>query len=134
MTASHRIDSTDQPHAHRRSLYAVVTSGLKVMIDGCSGLRLFWKVIFPLLRPVVITVIVTSSVIIYNDFQNPLYFLPGQHNTTVQLTLYNFQGQFNTQWNLLFMDVLLITIPPLVMFMFFNRKIVAGLTAGAIKG
>lgn len=104
------------------------------MIDGCSGLRLFWKVIFPLLRPVVITVIVISSVIIYNDFQNPLYFLPGQDNTTVQLTLYNFQGQFSTQWNLLFMDVLLITIPPLVMFMFFNRKIVAGLTAGAIKG
>jgi raffinose/stachyose/melibiose transport system permease protein len=104
------------------------------MIDGCSGLRLFWKVIFPLLRPVVITVIVTSSVIIYNDFQNPLYFLPGQDNTTVQLTLYNFQGQFNTQWNLLFMDVLLITIPPLVMFMFFNRKIVSGLTAGAVKG
>ena len=84
--------------------------------------------------PVVITVIVTSSVIIYNDFQNPLYFLPGKDNATVQLTLYNFRGQFNTQWNLLFMDVLLITIPPLIMFMFFSRKIVAGLTAGAIKG
>jgi raffinose/stachyose/melibiose transport system permease protein len=104
------------------------------MIDGCSGMGLYFKVIFPLLRPVVITVVVTSSVIIYNDFQNPLYFLPGRDNTTVQLTLYNFQGQFNTQWNLLFMDVVLITIPPLVMFMFFNRKIVAGLTAGAIKG
>lgn len=104
------------------------------MIDGCSGLRLFWKVIFPLLRPVVITVVVTSSVIIYNDFQNPLYFLPGNDNTTVQLTLYNFQGQFSTEWNLLFMDVLLITVPPLIMFMFFNRKIVSGLTAGAIKG
>jgi raffinose/stachyose/melibiose transport system permease protein len=103
------------------------------MIDGCSGARLFFKVIFPLLRPVVITVIVTGSVIIYNDFQNPLYFLPGADNATVQLTLYNFQSQFNTQWNLLFMDVLLITIPPLIMFMFFNRKIVAGLTAGAIK-
>ena len=103
------------------------------MIDGCSGTRTFFKVIFPLLRPVVITVIVTSSVIIYNDFQNPLYFLPGADNTTVQLTLYNFQSQFNTQWNLLFMDVLLITIPPLIMFMFFNRKILAGLTAGAVK-
>lgn len=104
------------------------------MIDGCSGSRLFTKVVFPLLRPVIMTVIITGSVIIYNDFQNPLYFLPGRDNATVQLTLYNFQGQFNTEWNLLFMDVLLITIPPLVMFMFFNRKIVAGLTAGAIKG
>jgi multiple sugar transport system permease protein len=103
------------------------------MIDGCSGFKLFVRVIFPLLRPVTITVIVTTSIIIYNDFVNPLYFLPGSENATVQLTLYNFQGQFNTQWNLLFTDVLLITIPPLVMFMLFNRKIVSGLTAGAIK-
>ena len=47
------------------------------MIDGCSGLSLFFRVIFPLLRPVMITVIVTASVVIYNDFVNPLYFLPG---------------------------------------------------------
>ena len=90
--------------------------------------------IFPLLRPVTITVIVTASIIIYNDFVNPLYFLPGSDNATVQLTLYNFQSQFNTQWNLLFTDVLLITIPPLIMFMLFNRKIVSGLTAGALRG
>jgi raffinose/stachyose/melibiose transport system permease protein len=104
------------------------------MIDGCSGLSLFFRVIFPLLRPVTITVIVTASVAIYNDFVNPLYFLPGSDNATVQLTLYNFQSQFNTQWNLLFMDVLLITVPALIMFMIFNRRIVAGLTTGAVKG
>jgi raffinose/stachyose/melibiose transport system permease protein len=104
------------------------------MIDGCTGFSLFFRVIFPLLRPVTITVIVTTSIIIYNDFVNPLYFLPGSENATVQLTLYNFQGQYLTQWNLLFTDVLLITIPPLILFMLFNRKIVSGLTAGALKG
>jgi len=104
------------------------------MIDGCTSFTLYRRVVFPLLRPVIITVIVTASVAIYNDFVNPLYFLPGSDNPTVQLTLYNFQSQFNTRWNLLFMDVLLITIPPLIMFILFNRKIVAGLTAGAIKG
>ena len=65
---------------------------------------------------------------IFNDFINPLYFLPGNKNATVQLTLFNFQSQFNTQYNLLFMNILLITIPPLIMFIFFNRQIVAGLT------
>ncbi|MDF2731625.1 MAG: transporter permease subunit [Desertimonas sp.] len=104
------------------------------MIDGCTGLALFFRVVFPLLRPVTITVILTASVAIYNDFVNPLYFLPGSDNATVQLTLYNFQSQFNTQWNLLFMDVLLITVPALIMFIIFNRKIVAGLTTGAVKG
>jgi raffinose/stachyose/melibiose transport system permease protein len=104
------------------------------VIDGCSGLDLFVRVIFPLLRPVMITVIITTSIIIYNDFVNPLYFLPGSENATVQLTLYNFQGQYNTQWNLLFTDVLLVTVPPLIMFVAFNRKIVSGLTVGALRG
>ena len=103
------------------------------MIDGCTGLNLFFRVILPLLRPVVITVILTASEAIYNDFVNPLYFLPGSDNATVQLTLYNFQSQFNTQWHLLFTDVLLITVPALIMFMIFNRRIVAGLS-GAVKG
>jgi raffinose/stachyose/melibiose transport system permease protein len=104
------------------------------LIDGCTGLGLYFRVIFPLLRPVTITVIVTASVAIYNDFVNPLYFTPGSENATVQLTLFNFQSQFSTQWNLLFMDVLLITVPALIMFMLFNRRIVAGLTTGAVKG
>jgi raffinose/stachyose/melibiose transport system permease protein len=104
------------------------------IIDGAGPLRLFFKVIFPLLKSVTITVIVTQSVFVFNDFTNPLYFLPGDENATVQLTLFNYQSQFNTQYHLLFADILLITIPPLIMFMFFNRKIVAGLTAGAVKG
>jgi raffinose/stachyose/melibiose transport system permease protein len=104
------------------------------IVDGASPMTLFFRVIFPLIRPAVITVVVVSSVLIYNDFVNPLYFLPGDENATVQLTLFNFQSQFLTQWNLLFMDVLLITIPPLIMFIFFSRKIVSGLAAGAVKG
>jgi raffinose/stachyose/melibiose transport system permease protein len=104
------------------------------IIDGASPLRLFVHVIFPLLRPAVITVIVVASVAIYNDFVNPLYFLPGNENATAQLTLFAFQSQFNTRWNLLFADVLLITIPPLVMFIFFQRQIVSGMAAGAVKG
>ena len=104
------------------------------IIDGASSSALFFKVVLPLMRPVLITLIVTSSVAIYNDFVNPLYFTPGSDSATVQLTLFNFQSQFSSQWNLLFMDVLLITIPPLIMFIFFNRKIVEGMTAGAVKG
>ncbi|SNT55522.1 raffinose/stachyose/melibiose transport system permease protein [Asanoa hainanensis] len=104
------------------------------IIDGASPFRLFFRVIFPLLRSVAITVIVVQSVTVFNDFVNPLYFLPGDQNATVQLTLYNFSSQFTSQYNLLFMNILLITIPPLIMFMFFNRRIVAGMTSGAIKG
>ena len=104
------------------------------VIDGAGPLRLFFRVIFPLLRSVVVTVIVVQLVAVFNDFTNPLYFLPGEKNATVQLTLFNFQSQFTTQYNLLFMNILLITIPPLIVYLFFNRQIVAGMTAGAVKG
>ncbi len=103
-------------------------------IDGARPLRVFFSVIFPLLKSVTITVIVVQSVTVFNDFVNPLYFLPGDENATVQLTLFNFQSQYATSYHLLFADILLITIPPLIMFMFFNRRIVDGLTAGAVKG
>jgi raffinose/stachyose/melibiose transport system permease protein len=66
------------------------------IIDGATPTMLFLKVMLPLLRPAIITVIVVSSVAVYNDFVNPLYFLPGNDNATVQLTLFNFQSQFNT--------------------------------------
>lgn len=104
------------------------------VIDGSGPIRMFFRVILPLLRPVLVTVIVVQAVVVFNDFAGPLYFLPGDENATVQTTLYQFQGQNLSYFNLLFMDILLITIPPLVMFIFFNRQIVAGLTSGAVKG
>lgn len=104
------------------------------IVDGAGPMRLFFQVILPLLRGVIVTVVVVQSVFVFNDFQNPLYFLPGDKNATVQLTLFNFQSQFNTSYNLLFTNILLITIPPLLMYIFFQRQIVAGMTSGAVKG
>lgn len=104
------------------------------MIDGCGGMRLFFNIIFPLLKPVTSTIVVLTSIAVFNDFVNPLYFFPGADNATVQLTLYNFMSRFTTSWNLLFADIVLISIPPLLLFIFFNKKIVAGMTAGAVKG
>lgn len=104
------------------------------VIDGCPRSNLFWRIVFPLLKPVSSTVIVLNAVTIFNDFVNPLYFLPGARNSTVQLTLNMFMGRFGSSWNLLFADVVLITLPPLILFIFFNKKIVDGMTAGAIKG
>jgi raffinose/stachyose/melibiose transport system permease protein len=59
-------------------------------MDGASPLRVFFSVILPLLKPAIVTVIVTSSVFIWNDFAGPLYFLLGMQNVTVQLTLFSF--------------------------------------------
>jgi raffinose/stachyose/melibiose transport system permease protein len=104
------------------------------LVDGANPVQIFFRVIMPVLRSVIMTVIILQTVAVYNDFQNPLYFLPGTQNATIQVTLLNFQSQFTTQYNLLFATVLLVTIPPLIMFVFFNRKIVEGMAAGSVKG
>jgi raffinose/stachyose/melibiose transport system permease protein len=104
------------------------------VVDGANPLQIFFRVIFPVLRSVMVTVIILQSVFVYNDFQNPLYFLPGTQNATIQVTLLNFESKFTTQYNLLFATILLVMIPPFIMFLFFNRKIVAGMAAGSVKG
>jgi raffinose/stachyose/melibiose transport system permease protein len=103
------------------------------LIDGCGRFRLFFHIILPLLKPVSATVVVLTAVSVYNDFVNPLYFFPGAENATLQLTLYNFMSMYITKWNLLFTNILVISIPPLILFIIFNKKIVAGMTAGSVK-
>ena len=104
------------------------------IVDGAGPLRLFFQVIFPLLRSVIVTIVVVQSIFVFNDFQNPLYFLPGSANATVQLTLFNYMSQSLTSFNLLFANILVITIPMLVVYIIFQRQIVAGMTSGAVKG
>lgn len=104
------------------------------IIDGASRLQLFARVILPLLQPAIITITVITAVAIYNDFTLPLYFLPGEENVTAQLTLFSFISQSNSQWNMVFANVFIITIPPLIMYVFFQRQIEAGMTSGAVKG
>ena len=104
------------------------------MIDGCNSFQIFWHIINPLLKPIRATVIILTAVNTFNDFTNPLYFLPGAENATVQLTLYNYKGQFKSSYNLLFADIILITVPMLIIFLIFNKKIVDGMVSGSVKG
>lgn len=63
-----------------------------------------------------------------------VYFLPGTKNATIQLTLFNFIGRYSSSYNLLFANVIMITLPMLVLFLFFNKRIVDGMVAGSVKG
>tara|TARA_B100001057_G_scaffold112984_1_gene111262 strand:+ start:3109 stop:3942 length:834 start_codon:yes stop_codon:yes gene_type:complete len=106
-------------------------------VDGAKPLQVFFKIIFPLLFPITITNIILQVITVFNDFVNPLYFLPGKDGITVQLTLYNYATQgLGTSQNfaLLYSNILLVTIPPLILFIFLNKRIIDGMTAGAVKG
>ena len=104
------------------------------LIDGCKVFGLFTRIIFPVLKPVTSTVVILSAVNIFNDFTNPLYFLPGNKNATIQMTLYNFMGKFSNEYNVLFANIVIITVPMLVLFIIFNKKIIDGMVAGSVKG
>ena len=104
------------------------------LVDGAGPMAIFFRIILPVMKSVIVTVTILQTVFIYNDFQNPLSFLPGNGAPTIQTTLMGFQTQFLTQYHLLFATILLVTLPPLVMFIIFNRKIVEGMAAGSVKG
>lgn len=103
-------------------------------IDGCTPKQVFMKIIFPLLKPATATVVILNAITIFNDFTNPLYFLPGYKNSTIQLTLYNYMGVYESSYNLLFANIIIIVLPMLILFLFFNKRIVEGMVAGSVKG
>lgn len=103
-------------------------------IDGCKNYQIYSRIIFPLAKPVTASVIVLTAVTVFNDFVNPLYFLPGAEHATVSLTMYSFIGQYGSHWNLLFADIVLISIPPLILYSIFSKRIVDGVAGTSLKG
>lgn len=102
-------------------------------IDGASPLKVFYYVIFPMLKPMHATVAILSFMWTWNDFLMPLILLSDESQQTLQLSQYVFQGQFSTQYNLAFASYLLVLIPVLIIYVLFQKWIIAGVTEGAVK-
>jgi raffinose/stachyose/melibiose transport system permease protein len=105
------------------------------MLDGCSPLRLFVSIIFPMLKPVTASVIVINAMWIWNDFLLPLLIIGSSgNNNTLQLAAYGFMGQYKMEWQNIMAGAILIIIPALVIYMIFQKNIVKGMVTGAVKG
>ena len=102
-------------------------------IDGATPLQTFWYVVFPMLKPIHATVAILSFMWTWNDFLMPLILLSKPEQQTLQLSQYIFQGQFSTQYNLAFASYLLVILPVLLIYIFFQKWIIAGVTDGAVK-
>lgn len=105
------------------------------MIDGASTTTTFFRVIFPLLRTVTITVIVLDVMWIWNDFLLPLLMVNSSNETkTLVLAAYTFVGQMNTKWHYAMAAMVLAVTPSIIIFIFLQKYIVDGVVAGAVKG
>jgi raffinose/stachyose/melibiose transport system permease protein len=104
------------------------------IMDGCSPLRLFFSIIYPLLTPVLVTSAVLNILGIWNEFLIPLYFLNSSAYWPMTLAVYNFFGQFQSDWSLVSADVVLTILPVILIYLFAQRFILSGMVAGAVKG
>ncbi|MGB8452549.1 MAG: carbohydrate ABC transporter permease [Anaerocolumna sp.] len=104
------------------------------IIDGCSAIRLFATIIFPLIKPAVATVIVLSFLNNWNEFISPLYFLSSSSKWPMTLSIYNFFGMYFKDWNLVCADIVMTSMPVIVIYLLGQKYIVSGMTAGAVKG
>lgn len=103
-------------------------------VDGASSFRIFWTIVFPLLTPVTATVIIVSSLGVWNDFLVPLIFIQSPENQTVPVAVFGFVGQYSQNWPLIFASIAMATLPIIVLYLFLQRYIFSGLTGGALKG
>lgn len=104
------------------------------VIDGAGPLGLFFKVILPLLKPVTITGLVLNFLGAWNDFITPLYLLNDTKKLGMINSIYNFFGEHFNEWNMIFADILLTVAPIMILYIFGQKYIVSGTTAGAVKG
>lgn len=103
-------------------------------IDGASQLRIFWTIVFPLLRPVTATVIILTSLVVWNDFLVPLLFLQDPNLQTIPLAIYGFVGEYSQSWNLIFASIVVSSLPIIALFLMLQRSFIKGLAGGALKG
>ncbi|OWJ62722.1 carbohydrate ABC transporter permease [Inquilinus limosus] len=102
--------------------------------DGVGEYRIFFRIILPLVRPALATVAVFTMVPIWNDLWFPLILAPGDGTRTITLGVQQFVGQYVTDWNAVLASLTLAIIPVLILYAFFSRQLIAGLTQGAVKG
>lgn len=104
-------------------------------IDGASGFRLFFSVIFPLLKSVTATIVIIDVMWIWNDFLLPLLMVNGSPSTkTLTLAAYTFVGQYTSDWQYAMTAMVMAVLPSIIVFIFLQKYIVKGVVAGAVKG
>ena len=103
------------------------------MLDGASRFTVYWRIVLPLLKPAIATVVIIKGIAVYNEFYIPFLYMPSQDLGVISTSLFRFMGPFGAQWEVIAAGTLLVIVPTLIAFLFLQRYIYNGLTAGATK-
>ncbi|MEU6222894.1 carbohydrate ABC transporter permease [Streptomyces sp. NPDC047042] len=103
-------------------------------LDGCGPWQIFWRIVLPLIRPILATVAVFQTMWVWNDFLNPNVYLSDPAKSTIVLEVYTSVGQFQVDWPAFLTLSVMALVPMVVFFIAVQRHIVSGLLSGAVKG
>ncbi|WP_028273676.1 carbohydrate ABC transporter permease [Atopococcus tabaci] len=102
-------------------------------LDGANPFQIFWRVIFPILKPTTVTVIILNAIRIWNDYLLPSLVINRDGMYTIPLQMYYFFGEYTIQWELALAGLMLAIIPIIILYIFLQKYIVEGVTEGATK-
>lgn len=102
-------------------------------LEGANAFTIYWRIILPLLKPAIATVVIIKGIAIYNDFYIPFLYMPSRDLGVISTSLYRFKGPFGSEWEVISAGVILVIIPTLLVFLALQRFIYNGFTAGATK-
>lgn len=103
------------------------------VIDGCGPIRLFFRIIVPMMKPILFTAFILQFMGVWSDFMTPLYLTSTSKLWPMNLAVYNFFGKNMSYWNFVFADIVLTCLPVILVYLLGQRFIVSGLTSGAVK-
>ncbi len=104
------------------------------IVDGCSGPRLFFHIVLPLLQAPLVTALLLNYMWVWNDFMMPMYLLVSADRWTLPMSVFNFFGKYNHYWQFITANMVIVSLPVALLYLFCQRFIIAGMTAGAVKG
>ncbi|MET9686506.1 carbohydrate ABC transporter permease [Streptomyces coeruleorubidus] len=102
-------------------------------IDGANAFTVYRKIIFPLLKPAIATVVIVKGITVYNDFYIPFLYMPSEDLGVISTSLFRFKGPFGAHWETISAGAILVIVPTLIVFLFLQRFIYNGFTRGATK-
>ena len=103
------------------------------IIDGCNRFQVFWYIIFPILKPITVTVAILNTIWIWNDYLLPSLVINKIGSETIPLKMFFFFGEYTKQWHLALAGLTLAIIPVIVFYFFAQKHIIKGVTAGSVK-
>ncbi|WP_217129113.1 carbohydrate ABC transporter permease [Streptomyces sp. AC558_RSS880] len=102
-------------------------------LDGANAFTIYRKIIFPLLKPAIATVVIIKGITTYNDFYIPFLYMPSEELGTMSTALFRFKGPFGAHWENISAGAIMVIVPTLVVFLFLQRYIYNGFAQGATE-